>query len=785
MPCTGDTGHSRAALLVSTVLLYLAGIAGCPMDQISMPTQIGDYTEIGEDETDNNDLVGTGLDSPATLDDFGNDPSTAKMLSDGETVRGEIGVAGDVDFFAFAAAADTQYRIGFSGSNTTGLRVLDVTGQDTLARSVTGRETDVDFSPPQPGTYFIELSCASTGSYELTVRRKESVPDPTDDPTPDPDPTPVPHPTPNPDPEPDPDPAPVPHPTPNPDPEPDPDPAPVPVPTDDHANSVNGATTIAVGETVAGSMESGGDVDFFSFASPADWTYAIETQGRTDTRLTLLDSDGTTVIATNDDDGSGRNALIRWESRVAGTYFIVVRHQNEGALGEYDLVLRGADAIFIAEDFGPNDEWDVAGGMDDPDLAYNQGDELWHYDSATREHIHLFDIDSSSGWTLFGRAPQVSADGAYASCRGAGDASSQDVVYCIETSTGQITQQYGAKDGIRVNDPQTGGVSDIGFRNLVFASGMNWGWDSGMRPEGCNERKSTAGFHSFPPPGWWQVYFAIPGNPGHWYQHSQAFIHGGRSNCSGPEWGYGNGTHHEVWWTTVDNTTFEHTLCEAGHWWIGAYVWIRSTTAEIQLLSDSPMIGYDSHFFDGHVGVSDDDHYIAYVGVARDGSSRHGVIVWDVEDSCNSARLIRSTPNSIGHLSVSGGANDFIVAWAEAEPRLFWIAPRDGDAFPVHCPGENDLGSIHARRIGPNRIRAMMRTKSAWLDGWLWIQDFSRDAAGVWQATAPAVKLDDVVKHPDWRPDSAGGGRLTPNGRRAIVRWGDTLYRVGLPDVLQ
>ena len=436
--------------------------------------------------------------------------------------------------------------------------------------------------------------------------------------------------------------------------------------------------------------------------------------------------------------------------------------------------------ILIVASLARDDRWDVASGMDDPDVVYNVGDELWHYDAATRRHKKLFEIDTTSSWPFSNRSPQVSSDGAFASCRGTGDYSWTDVVVGIDVAGGIVTKQIGAKDGDVKNDPEMVGVSDLGLRSLVFPSRFSWGWDPDMAPDGC-ECGSTVGFHAFPPAEWWPLYFGAPGGLCHWFQNSQAYIHGGDSNCGGGGWSNGPGTHHEIWWTKIDDQSFEHTTCEIGFWWIGAFAQLRSVDAEIQLLSDSPVTGYDAPYGAEGVGVSDDDAYIAYIGEARDGSGTHAVVVWDVDDSCDSSRKIRSTSNTIANLSVSGGAATFVAAWTEEEQNLFAIAPRDGDVFFVRCPDENAVGPIHARRVSSNRIRAIMRTDAVWLDRWLWVQDFVREADGAWRAASAAVPLYDLVQHPDWREGSAGGGRLTPNGRLAIVEWSGGLYRVPLP----
>ena len=71
------------------------------------------------------------------------------------------------------------------------------------------------------------------------------------------------------------------------------------------------------------------DLDWMSFDAYAGWTYVVRTSdliGETDTFLTLFGTDGTTVLATNDDEAPGqRSSLIRWPAPATGRYFIMVR----------------------------------------------------------------------------------------------------------------------------------------------------------------------------------------------------------------------------------------------------------------------------------------------------------------------------------------------------------------------------------------------------------------------------------------------------------------------------
>lgn len=66
------------------------------------------------------------------------------------------------------------------------------------------------------------------------------------------------------------------------------------------------------------------DVDYFKFDTVSSRRYWIATSGATDTVLTLFQPDGTTVIASDDDSGTGLNARLGWTSTSAGTFYFRV-----------------------------------------------------------------------------------------------------------------------------------------------------------------------------------------------------------------------------------------------------------------------------------------------------------------------------------------------------------------------------------------------------------------------------------------------------------------------------
>ena len=115
---------------------------------------------------------------------------------------------------------------------------------------------------------------------------------------------------------------------------------------DRHGDSIATATTIAPSSNTSGSINSGGDVDFFRIRLTSRGRLALRTNGTTDTVGTLYSSTGT-LIASNDD--GCRNGANFCLTRIldAGTYYVKVDGYGTTATGSYTLVSR-----FTVDDYG-------------------------------------------------------------------------------------------------------------------------------------------------------------------------------------------------------------------------------------------------------------------------------------------------------------------------------------------------------------------------------------------------------------------------------------------------
>ena len=110
------------------------------------------------------------------------------------------------------------------------------------------------------------------------------------------------------------------------------------------ADSVQGSTattsTLAVGNGIAGNIETSGDHDWFRITLTAGETYIFRTggvvpDGTVDTILTVRDASGT-QLATNDDAGEGTYSAVRFTATTGGTYYLDVSGFGS-TTGQYTL----------------------------------------------------------------------------------------------------------------------------------------------------------------------------------------------------------------------------------------------------------------------------------------------------------------------------------------------------------------------------------------------------------------------------------------------------------------
>ena len=92
--------------------------------------------------------------------------------------------------------------------------------------------------------------------------------------------------------------------------------------SDDHSNTRSGATSLSLGGSRSGRIQTGDDVDYFRVQVSSSGTLTVYTTGNVDTYGKLQSSSGST-LETDDNDGFGTNFSIA-RSVSAGTYYIAV-----------------------------------------------------------------------------------------------------------------------------------------------------------------------------------------------------------------------------------------------------------------------------------------------------------------------------------------------------------------------------------------------------------------------------------------------------------------------------
>ncbi len=221
--------------------------------------------------------------------------NTRARIAPGQSVTGNVGAAGDADWFRAQLAAGESYRVtlrtaeGDNGLGDPYLRVLNSSGEELFADDDGGGNLNsyLEFIAPSRGVYYLEAKAfgdQATGRYTLTLAQGE-------------------------------------------------------IPGD--------ATTDVMLDAQNGTYRS----STLSPAGDRDW-YRLElTEGQTG-RIALLSGEGADAlgdpyvavydssgaqIASDDDGGDGLNAYLEFTAPAAGLYFVEARGFSDDAVGAYTL----------------------------------------------------------------------------------------------------------------------------------------------------------------------------------------------------------------------------------------------------------------------------------------------------------------------------------------------------------------------------------------------------------------------------------------------------------------
>ena len=268
--------------------------------RLTAPSSAGTYyfgacvaSVSGESNTDNNCSAGVRV---TVSDDHSNTRSGATSLSLGGSRSGRIETGGDVDYFRVQVSSSGTLTVYTTG-NTDTYGTLQSSSGSTLATNDDGG-SGTNFSIARSvsaGTYYIAVrgySSSETGSYTVHASFQSSGSGGGGSGG----------------------------------------------GSDDHSNTRSGATSLSLGGSRSGRIETGGDVDYFRVQVSRSGTLTVYTTGSTDTYGTLQSSSGTT-LETDDDDGSGTNFSIA-RSVSAGTYYIKVEEYGNNDTGSYTVHAR-------------------------------------------------------------------------------------------------------------------------------------------------------------------------------------------------------------------------------------------------------------------------------------------------------------------------------------------------------------------------------------------------------------------------------------------------------------
>ncbi len=107
-------------------------------------------------------------------------------------------------------------------------------------------------------------------------------------------------------------------------------------PVDDYPNTPTGAPTLALGSSISGNLETGGDVDVLKIMLTAAGTVTVSSSGSTDVVGTLLSGTGAT-ISSDDSSAGAPNFRLTYTATAATTLFVKVSGKTTTTTGGYGV----------------------------------------------------------------------------------------------------------------------------------------------------------------------------------------------------------------------------------------------------------------------------------------------------------------------------------------------------------------------------------------------------------------------------------------------------------------
>jgi hypothetical protein len=272
---------------------------------------------------------------------------------------------------------------------------------------------------------------------------------------------------------------------------------------------------VTTGRALAtGSIGVAGDVDYWKITVPTNariWAF-VDTGGpqtdiSRDSVLTLFDRNGTTVLETDDDDGTGNGGDLTVESVLAsviagrqvgtaGTYFLQVRESDTETIGRYALTVVIASTATLEGE--PNGSMELATPLvtsASPIAARNAAIADSSDEDFNDDDIDYYSIAATVGDVLF-----VSADGDPNR-----DGVQTDVAFDILDATGRLLLEV-ANHGDGPAGTEAGFIGE--GATLTVATNPVYVRVHGTSSLSEGSYRIMAAAHAFPPPS--TVFYTVP-----------------------------------------------------------------------------------------------------------------------------------------------------------------------------------------------------------------------------------------------------------------------------------
>ncbi|MEB3193571.1 MAG: pre-peptidase C-terminal domain-containing protein [Cyanobacteriota bacterium] len=207
-------------------------------------------------------------------DDFSADLQTRGSVAIGGSRTGAVNFNNDRDWFRITLTAGQTYRFNLNGNSLTDptLTLRNANGdQIAFNDDFNGRNPQITFTATASGTYVLDAGAYSsgTGTYTLLAASTSTI-------------------------------------------------------SDDYLADPTTTGSVVVGREASGTINFSGDHDWFRLALTAGQTYRINLDGTTlsDPTLTLRDSSGRNILASNDNFSQSLGSQITYAATTTGTYFL-------------------------------------------------------------------------------------------------------------------------------------------------------------------------------------------------------------------------------------------------------------------------------------------------------------------------------------------------------------------------------------------------------------------------------------------------------------------------------